>query len=132
MRTENQAPYLKHVNNTRKKTKQFKTYSSCLRYLSDCPDWINIMYYQLLIFNVAIKIVLTRWSYIPKDVYMYFVSLSNAISYIVSLRIRITDADSNHIQGQSMHVVDNAGCRFTSSSTVMWTNNNDHCLSHSL
>lgn len=41
-----------------------------------------------------LKVILTRRTYISKDVYMYFLSLSNAIKYIMSLRSKVADAES--------------------------------------
>lgn len=48
---------------------------------------------QLLIFDVAIKVILTRCSYISKDGCMYFLSLNNAMKYITSARSRVAEAD---------------------------------------
>lgn len=41
-----------------------------------------------------LKVILTRWSYISEVVYMYFLSLSNVIKYVMSLRSKVADADS--------------------------------------
>lgn len=126
-----------------RKPKRCKTYS-CLRHRSDCPDWTPAVHYnirsfllcvsnQLLTFNVAIKSNSTRWSYISEDVCMDFLSLSNAIKYMVSKRQSCTcrlctkvhhQPPKNLLTGH-VHEAGSAACPFTSSSTVMCTDS-DH------